>query len=255
MSFNQPVGSRTRSKVLGLVDHTETYGPHIIKSYLNRLDSSLSLSLSLVVDIGAGWGRDLGFVKDRFPEASLHAIECTPDNIVSLKKKGIKTYPLNIETDQLPFQDESVDLVICNQILEHTKELFVILHEITRILKIGGTLIVGVPNVASLHNRIGLLFGKHPTQAKACSAHVRCFSRNDFLLFLQECFPEGYSLKSFDGSQFYPFPPAISRPLARLLPSMAFSIFFLLQKQKTYATGFLDYPARARLETNFRTTF
>lgn len=55
MSFNQPVGSRTRSKVLGLVDHTETYGPHIIKSYLNRLDSSLSLSLS-----GCGYRSRMG---------------------------------------------------------------------------------------------------------------------------------------------------------------------------------------------------
>lgn len=91
----------------------------------------------------------MGFVKDSFPEASLHAIECNPDNIAGLEKKGIKAYPLNIETDHLPFQDESVDLVICNQILEHTKEVFVILHEITRVIKIGGSLIVGVPNVAS----------------------------------------------------------------------------------------------------------
>ncbi len=57
MSFNQPVGSRTQSKVLGLVDHTETYGPHIIKSYLNRLDSSLSLSLSLS---GCGYRSRMG---------------------------------------------------------------------------------------------------------------------------------------------------------------------------------------------------
>lgn len=247
MSFELPAGSQSRSKVLRFVDHGETYGPQVIKKYLEQISS-----VKAAVDIGAGLGRDLGFVKDRFPQASLYAIECRPDYTAILESQGIKSYPINIEEDLLPFQVESLDLIICNQILEHTKNLFWIMHEITRSLKIGGTLIVGVPNVASLHNRIGLLFGKHPTQAKACSAHIRCFSKNDFLLLLQQCFPEGFSLKSFSGSQFYPFPSVVSQPLVRLLPSMAFSIFFLLQKTREYKKSFLEYPAKANLETNFK---
>ncbi len=246
MTVEKPIGGGSQSKFLKLVDHGETYGPHVVKKYLKSLDS-----IRMVVDLGGGWGRDLGFVKAAFPTASLNAIECSADCIASLENQGVTTYSLNIEAERLPFQDESVDLIICNQILEHTKELFAILHEISRTLKIGGSLIVGVPNVASLHNRLGLLFGKHPTQAKACSAHIRCFSRDDFLLFLQECFPQGFALKSFDGSQFYPFPPVCSRFLARLFPTMAFSIFFLLQKTRKYTKSFLEYPVRARLETNF----
>ena len=247
MYFKQRIGTRSRSKLLHFVNHGETYGPQVLKTYLGQLRS-----IDSVVDIGAGSGRDLGFVKDRFPDASLHAIECMPANIIALERQGIKTYPNDIESEVLPFHNESIDLFICNQILEHTKELFFILHEITRALKVGGFVIVGVPNVASLHNRIGLLFGKHPTQSKTCSAHIRCFSKNDFLLFLQECFPEGYSLKSFDGSQFYPFPSFLSRPLARAFPSMAFSIFFLLKKTRVYEGSFLEYPSQASLETNFK---
>ena len=175
-----------------------------------------------------------------------------PASIANLESKKIKTYQIDIETTSLPFHDESVDLVICNQILEHTKELFYILHDINRVLKIGGHFIVGVPNVASLHNRICLLFGKHPTQFKACSAHIRCFSKNDFLLFLEECFPGGNMLVRFSGSQFYPFPRYVSRKLASLFPTMAFSIFFLIQKQKKYNSSFIEYPVKANLETNFR---
>lgn len=247
MSFKQLAGSSSGSRLLHFVDHGETYGPRVIKKYLGQMSS-----VKLAVDMGAGLGRDLSLVREKFPEASLCAIECRPDCISGLESQGINVYPADIETDTLPFQDESLDLVICNQILEHTKELFWILHEITRSLNVGGSLIIGVPNVASLHNRIGLLFGKHPTQAKSCSAHVRCFSKNDFLLFLQECFPGGYSLSRFDGSQFYPFPPSLSQPLARMLPSMAFSIFFLLKKTTKYKGSFLEYPVKANLETNFR---
>ena len=236
-----------RTKILHFVDHNEGYGPHIIQQYLQQLPT-----VKVAVDIGAGNGRDIGFIRNRFPQADLYAIECMPDYITNLERQGIKTYAIDIEAEALPFHNESVDLVICNQILEHTKELFHILHEINRILKIGGHFIVGVPNVASLHNRIGLLLGKHPTQGKSCSAHVRCFSKNDFLLFLQECFPGGNILVRFNGSQFYPFPPRIARKLASLFPTMAFSIFFLLQKQKKYSDSFLEYPVKARLETNFK---
>jgi hypothetical protein len=32
---------------------------------------------------------------------------------------------------------------------------------------------------------------------------------------------------------------------------MAWSIFFLLEKQREYGREFIDFPARERLETNF----
>jgi Uncharacterized protein conserved in bacteria len=248
MNTKQPVVGGGHSRLIRFVDHGETYGPHVVIKYLGQVQV-----VKNAVDIGAGSGRDLGYIKDVFPSASLHAIECMPSNIATLESKGISTYAINIETDILPFENESIDLFICNQILEHTKELFFIMHEISRTLKIGGSIIVGVPNVASLHNRIGLLFGKHPTQAKACSAHIRCFSKSDFLLFLQECFPDGYSLTNFSGSQFYPFPRFCSRILARKFPEMAFSIYFLLQKTRAYTGSFLEYPIKASLETNFKT--
>ncbi len=242
------MGSSLFSTLHTLVDDSETYGPAVVPRYLRRLHG-----VNAVLDVGAGYGRDLGFAKSRCKGASLHAVECLPGNIAALESMGVASYACNIETDRLPFDDASIDLVIANQILEHTKELFWISHEITRVLKEGGHAIIGVPNIASLHNRLGLLFGKHPTQAKACSAHVRCFSKNDFLSFLRKGFPGGYELESFDGSQFYPFPRILARPLAKAFPSMAFSIFFLLRKTKPYTRSFLDYPLAAKLETNFKT--
>jgi hypothetical protein len=136
-------------------------------------------------------------------------------------------------------------------VLEHTKEVFWIFDQVTRVLSDGGHFLIGVPNVASLHNRLLLLFGVHPTQSKLCSAHVRPFSKADTLRFLDVCFPGGYQLEAFSGAQFYPFPGGASRVLARLAPEFAFSIFFLLRKTKPYADGFAAYPAQARLETNF----
>jgi hypothetical protein len=80
---------------------------------------------------------------------------------------------------------------------------------------------------------------------------VRGFTRRDLETFLQCGFPGGYGLTGFAGSNFYPFPPLLARPLARMLPSMAWGIFLDFQKLRQYAREFLEYPARERLETNF----
>ncbi len=37
-----------------------------------------------------------------------------------------------------------------------------------------------------------------------------------------------------------------------MLPGMAFSIFYLRQKTRAYRKGFLEYPGKAQLETNFK---
>jgi SAM-dependent methyltransferase len=158
---------------------------------------------------------------------------------------------LNIERDALPVPDGSVDLIIANQILEHTKEIFWIFHEVSRSLRIGGHFLFGVPNVASLHNRILLMFGVQPTQCKLCSAHVRPFSKDDTLKFLEACFPESFELVAFAGSQFYPFPAKVARVLGGLLPTWSYSIFFMIRKAREYRGEFATYPARAKFETNY----
>ena len=238
----------TASSLVKWVSHEETYGPHVMRLFFQKIASA-----SRILDLGAGKGRDLLLAREAFPDASLHAVECASDNISALQGLNIDAQLLNIETQPLPFDAESLDIVMANQVLEHTKELFWICHEVSRVLKVGGHFIVGVPNVASFHNRIGLLFGKHPTQAKSFSAHVRCFSKNDFLSFFEETFPRGYSLSMFLGSQFYPFPAEISRFLSGVFPNLAFCLFFLLRKDKEYSDSIIKYPVDARLETNFKT--
>jgi SAM-dependent methyltransferase len=211
-----------------------------------------------VLDIGAGKGDDLMLVNqigDRQNSCQRFALEAYDEYVKILTEKGIQVYAKNIERDIFPFEDGSIDVVIANQILEHTKELFWIFHEITRILPVGGKLIIGVPNLASLHNRLLLLLGKQPTPIQTNSAHIRGFTKGDILKFVEICFPGGYELKAFGGSNFYPFPPVIAHTLARIFPTMAWGIFLLLEKQRNYQREFLDYPVVQHLETNFYIEF
>jgi len=158
---------------------------------------------------------------------------------------------IDIESQRLPLEDGSVDVIIANQILEHTKNVFWILHQVSRVLKPGGSLILGVPNLAALHNRVLLCAGVQPSPIKTASAHVRGFTKGDVIRFMELCFPGGYSLEQFSGSNFYPFPPSIARVLAGWFPTLAWGIFFRFEKVRTYTDEFVQFPVNARLETNF----
>lgn len=229
-----------------MIDRSLNYGRHQIHNFLNQ-----SQPFGKVLDIGAGRGNDLRLAHEVNSESQLFALESFPPNVNTLQASGIEVYQSDIERDRFPFEDESIDIIIANQILEHTKEVFWIFHEISRLLPIGGKLILGVPNLASLHNRLLLMAGRQPSPIKTNSAHVRGFTKSDLLKFVGSCFPGGYQLVGFGGSNFYPFPPILAKPLSRIFPNMAWGIFLLLLKKRTYDREFLDYPDRERLETNF----
>ena len=227
-----------------MIDKSLNYGRHNI-SYFARIISHYTV----VLDLGAGKGDDLLIYKSINPSAKIMALEGYAPNIPLLQSRGVHAITHNLEVDRFPFDDLSLDVVNANQILEHTKEIFWIFHEVTRCLKVGGYFVVAVPNLASLHNRFLLLMGKQPTPIQNDSAHVRGFTKSDFLQFLQIW--GGYELIAFKGSNFYPFPPLIAEPLAKLQPNMAWSIFFLLRKARAYENEFVKWPIQKRLETNF----
>ncbi len=229
-----------------MIDRSLNYGRH----HINRFLSSAA-PFRTVLDLGAGQGDDLLLAKNVNQTAEIHAVEVYEEYAVRLREKGIEVHSLNIERDLLPFPDRTVDIIIANQILEHVKELFWIFHEIARVLPVGGKMILGIPNLASLHNRILLACGRQPSPLKNNSAHIRGYTRSDLIMFLNSCFPGGFKLLKFGGSNFYPFPPVIARPLARMLPGMAWGIFFLFRKEREYKDEFLQFPIRERLETNF----
>ncbi|MGA2648803.1 MAG: class I SAM-dependent methyltransferase [Candidatus Sulfotelmatobacter sp.] len=243
--FGSTGGSHPLAK---FTDQRETYGPHVVEQLVRNLTD-----LRVVVDLGAGSGRDLEIVRRLHPHAKLIAVEGGTEYAQTLAGKADVIHVANIERDDLPLADGEADLIIANQVLEHTKEIFWIFHEVSRSLKLGGHFLFGVPNICSLHNRFLLLVGRQPTQHKVCSAHVRPFSKGDTLAFLNACFPGGYELASFRGAQFYPFPTRLSRLLANAFPTFAFTIFFMIRKIAEYHGEFAAYPARAQLETNFWT--
>ena len=240
---NTRAGTQSRMHFLDL---QESYGRHILSHVLKKVPS-----INHCLDIGCGMGQDLTQVQHFFPQSHLYGIDCHSENQPVLASKNITFFEQDIEKDILPFESDSVDFIIANQILEHCKEIFWINHEIFRSLAVGGYAFIGVPNTLSFHNRLLALFGIHPTNIKMISAHVRGYSKRDVYLFYNSILKGKAQITNFYGSQFYPFPKFISRPLSFLFPSMAVSNFFLIQKTAPYENDFVDWLNETNLETNF----
>ena len=184
---------------------------------------------ALILDIGTGRGDDLLNIKRACSmPLELHGIECYPPNVKHAEQQGIVVKSLDIEKERLPYPDANFDLVVANQIIEHTKEIFFIVSEVSRVLKTGGLAIIGVPNLASLHNRIALLLGLQPPAIQVLGPHVRGFTRSALGEFLEA--GDFFALEESVGSNFYPLPPPMSQWMARLFPGLAVSSFYKLRR-------------------------
>lgn len=143
---------------------------------------------------------------------------------------SIRAVCLDLEKEKFPFADESYELVICNQVLEHLKNIFLPLSEMDRVVKTGGYLLLGIPNLAALHNRLLMLAGVQPVCNQITGPHVRCFTHSAFIKFLRT--NPNFELVASAGSTLYPFPYPLVDLLGRAFPGLSSFTVYLLRKKK-----------------------
>lgn len=69
----------------------------------------------------------------------------------------------NLDTEAIPLDDETVNVVIAGEVLEHLMNPYNVVREFYRVLKPNGILIISSPNICSLVNRINMLRGRLPS--------------------------------------------------------------------------------------------
>lgn len=243
------LGSRLRRLKEG-TEHLN-YGRDTISDMVRRqfADPVRYPSLS-VLDLGLGYGEDLQNVSHALPDRDvrLFGVDSEADRVERVMEQNVTAVQLDIERARLPFADEFLDLVIANQVIEHTKEIFWIFAEISRTLKKGGSLIVGVPNLASLHNRVLLALGEQPACIELLGPHVRGFTKRSFSRFIRA--GDYFTVVLVRGANFYPFPATFAVRLSRWLPTLSVGLVFLCQRTDKPGT-FLEVLKAQNFETNY----
>ena len=96
-----------------------------------------------VLEIGCGNGGMLALLK---PANHVVGVDASEDGIAACAARGIEGHCIDPCSEPLPFSDESFDIVICLETMEHMMNPYYALLNIRRVLKQGGRLICSVPN-------------------------------------------------------------------------------------------------------------
>lgn len=97
-----------------------------------------------VLDLGCGEGIALEKLKKRFPEKVIFGIDLERENVEICRANNL--YVIRSDAYNLPLTDNSVDICICIDMLEHLKDPLDAIGEIKRILKRDGRLVMTIPN-------------------------------------------------------------------------------------------------------------
>ena len=113
---------------------------------------------SRVLDLGCGDGALLEhLVRER--GCSGYGVELNDANVLACTRRGVNVLQLNLEDGLAIFGDNSFDVVLQIDTLQHLRNAEVMLQETARIGKQG---IVAFPNFAHWHNRLSVLRGRMP---------------------------------------------------------------------------------------------
>ena len=112
-----------------------------------------------VLDLGCGDGALLAYLQEH-RGCTGYGVELDDTNVLACAERGVNVLQLNLEQGLLGmFADQSFDVVLQIDTLQHLRNAEVMLRETVRVGRVG---IIAFPNFAHWPNRISVLMGRMP---------------------------------------------------------------------------------------------
>jgi len=210
--------------------------PALAESVTTWLEDKSTDAQFQLLDIGAGFGRTFLYLQaaDIASRFDLIGLDIAPDR----KHRVYAENPWNIvqgdAEQELQFADNSFDIVVSEQLLEHLNKPEAVLASVRRILKPGGLFIVGVPifpGPLAIYRRWQIK--RHGLRG---SEHIQTYSLRSIRRDLREYFDEvevrgfrivsGGSLRKLENYHWW---YRLNRRLGTLVPSLCIEVQFLLK--------------------------
>ena len=186
-----------------------------------------------VLDIGSGAGVGVRTIVSSLSVSSkVTCVDLSATALSAASENGFLGVIAGAEGTNLPFADNSFDLVIIDEVIEHLVDTDSILDEIHRVLSPTGWLALSTPNLAAWFNRVALLFGIQPAFSEVSFrgvygrpgsgivGHLRLFTLRALRQFVED---RGFIIDAERGVPFPELPP-VARKIDRLIakvPSFA----------------------------------
>ena len=168
-------------------------------------------SCSKILDIGC----NNGFLSQQFKRVGkkVIGIELNEELAIEAKKCIDEVIIQDIE-EPWKMGSNTIDAIHMGFILEHIFDYHHVFDEAYRVLKLGGILIISVPNIAYIRNRIELLFGKKPSWL--FFQHIRAWTKETLEQTMRQ---HGFQPTLWRGA--FPIDSYIVSQVARFLPTLS----------------------------------
>ncbi len=113
---------------------------------------------SRVLDLGCGNGAMLAHLQAT-RGCTGYGVELDDANVLACVQRGVNVIQLNLDEGLDMFEDQSFDVVLQSDTLQHLRNAEVVLRETARVGRVG---IVAFPNFAHWPNRLSVLLGRMP---------------------------------------------------------------------------------------------
>jgi SAM-dependent methyltransferase len=104
----------------------------------------------------------------------------------AVERLGIETVWADVE-EGLPFEDETFDVIVAGELMEHLADPAAAVANIRRVLRPGGRFVGSVPNAFRLKSRLRFLVGRHP---ETDATHLQLFTPEALRLLLAASFDD-----------------------------------------------------------------
>ena len=132
------------------------------------------------LDIGPGSGRWINFLKKQ-KSKNIYAVDIS-DKVIDINKTNCdKIFKLDFEKKKIPLQNNSIDLIICLEVLEHLRQPDHFLKEIMRLLKKDSIAVFSIPNILSFSSRVRVVLGLLPTAIVSDPTHIKFYRKKDII--------------------------------------------------------------------------
>lgn len=140
-----------------------------------------------LLDIGAGTGHFAKRISAMWNNEPIYVTEIYKECIT---ENGLIVSEVNADSDKIPYPDNFFDYVTLIEIIEHLKNPWNCMGEISRVLKPNGILILSTPNIHNLRSKIHFLFKDTFAQFKDVTydptGHLHPFAMNELNMVFEE---------------------------------------------------------------------
>ena len=125
-----------------------------------------------VLDLGC---RDGALTQAYLDGNEVVGVDADQEALAEAARLGIETHWADLD-QPLDLDDQSFDVVVAGELLEHLRDPRRLVGEVRRLLRSGGTFVASVPNAYRLKGRLLFLFGRPPENDPT---HLQMFSAAD----------------------------------------------------------------------------